>query len=83
MKYIFEAKDIKPGIKVTKLGTDDVWIVGKPAGQLEEQPPFYVVISMYSGKMGLNATPEELAVAFTVENYEPYTGPVSKERTAR
>ncbi len=76
MKYVWEVSDIKPGVKVTKSGMGEVWMIGYRVEL--EKPKCLSLVSMSDGCVCKVETPEEIAKGLNRSEFEPYTGPVPK-----
>lgn len=77
MKYIWEAKDIKTGIMVTKDGISEVWMIGYRVDA--EKPDYLTTNSLSDGKVSNVRNATDLAQCLTNGMYVPYTGPVPKK----
>ncbi len=70
MRIIWEAEDIKPGLRHSKKHTKEIWIIGYRA-DADDYEARYVSVSESDGMVTKPYTKEELAVILSEGGYVP------------
>ena len=70
MKFVWDERDIEPGVRYSRPGIMETWMIGYHPNPAEEHRP-YTSVSLSDGMVTVPYSKREMAVLLTENGYVP------------